>query len=114
MATISKKAIQEAVKASGINTPYWTRVVGDRLEIQPLGGKVLVFYGSRPQPGDPPPFTESLPAPDQPTITLTPAELRAMKRDDLRAMAREKEIDGAGTMLKAELVNAICAAEAKP
>jgi hypothetical protein len=94
---ITPKAIALAVKSQGIDTPYWTRVVGNRLEIQPLGGQVIQI-----------PFGPY----DRPHGILTGAELRAMKRDDLRAMAREKEIDGAGTMLKAELVNALYEAKA--
>lgn len=97
---ITPKTIATAVKAQGIDTPYWTRVVGNRLEIQPLGGQVIVI-----------PFGPSAKRPgvgnDRPKGLLTAAELRAMKRDELRALAREKEIEGAGTMLKAELVNAL-------
>lgn len=82
---ITPKAIATAVKAQGIDTPYWTRVVGNRLEIRPVGGQLI-------------------------EIPFGPYD--RMKRDDLRAMAREKEIAGAGTMLKAELVKALYEAKA--
>lgn len=94
---ITPKAIAKAVKAQGITTPYWTRVVGNRLEIQPVGGLLIEI-----------PFGPY----ERPQGILTGAELRAMKRDDLRTMAREKEIEGATTMLKAELVNALYEAKA--
>lgn len=94
---ITPKGIALAVKNQGINTPYWTRVLGDRLEIYPVGGLMIEI-----------PFGPY----DRPQGLHSGAELRAMKRDDLRAMAREKEIEGAGTMLKAELVNALSEAKA--
>jgi len=89
---ITPKAIALAVKQQGITTPYWTRVVGNRLEIQPLGGLVIQI-----------PFGPY----DRPETHVTAADFNRMKRDELRALAREMNIDGASTMLKAELVTAI-------
>ncbi len=89
---ISPKAIRTAVQAAGITTPYWSRVVGNRLEISLLGGQVIEL-----------PFGPY----DRPQTHHTPGDLRQMKRDELRALAREMEIDGAGSMLKAQLVDAI-------
>lgn len=89
---ITPKAIALAVKQQGIDTPYWTRVVGNRLEIRPLGGQVITI-----------PFGPY----DRPKTLVSRADFNTMKRDELRALAREMNIDGAGTMLKAELVNAI-------
>jgi len=89
---ITPKAIATAVKAQGINTPYWTRVVGNRLEIQPVGGQVIEI-----------PFGPY----DRPETPVSAADFSRMKRDQLRALAQEMGIDGAGSMLKADLVAAI-------
>ena len=97
------RAIHQAVHAAGINTPYWCRVVGDRLEIQPLGGKVITF--PYPLPAQPVPTSQI-------TVTgdLSAAkrpELGVMKRDELRALARKLQIAGQGSMTKAQLIEAI-------
>ena len=89
---ITPKAIAKAVKAQGITTPYWTRVVGNRLEIQPVGGLLIEI-----------PFGPY----DRPETPVSAADFHRMKRDELRALALEMDIDGASNMLKAELVDAI-------
>lgn len=89
---ITPKAIALAVKAQGINTPYWSRVVGNRLEIQPLGGQVIEI-----------PFGPH----DRPEPLIAAADFRRMKRDELRALAKTLDIEGSASMLKDQLVDAI-------
>ena len=95
---ISGTDIAEAVRASGINTPYWTRVVGNRLEIQPLGGQVIVFDAQPPLPPH---------AGHQSETLLTAGDLPLMKRDELRDLAKEMGIEGSASMRKQQLVDAV-------
>jgi hypothetical protein len=93
------KAVRAAAKAAGINTPYWFRVVGNRLEVQPLGGTVINF-----------PFPLKVAPAPIPDITVT-GDVSTMKRDELRDLARTMQIKRAGSMTKAQLVQAIGAAQ---